>query len=232
MESLILSDIPSSGENLRGTLNSVITSLGRVHLRHGWRDFIEHRVRAHLHDQLLGGVPEVEARIVQFINDWQDPETGFWGAWYREGDQIYRTSDLSITFHIVSYRNGQVDRKVAIGEHLLASKYEDYPYGWFRDGQMSNHNNYDVVKIIRLIWGGLPHGLQEKFRIEIEKMSIWALRSSPHQDGSVEFYPTMFESASAEYYYLVSFLEEIGYLNADGQFWIGGAVPEMPYSND
>jgi hypothetical protein len=232
IESLILSDIPTTGENLRGTLNSVITSLGRVHLRRHWRDFVEQRVRAHLHEQLPGGVPEVEARVVQFINDWQDPETGFWGAWYRDGDQIYRTSDLSITFHIVSYRNGQVDRKVAIGEHLLASKYENYPYGWFKDGQMSNHNNYDVVKIIRLIWGDLPDALKEKFRIEIEKMTIWALQSSLQQDGSVKFYPTMFESASAEYYYLVSFLEEIGFWNADKQFWIGKDASEIPYSND
>jgi len=232
VESLILSDIQATGENLRGTLNSVITSLGRVHLRHHWREFIEHRVRAHLHEQLPGGVPEVEARIVQFIDDWQDPDTGFWGAWYRDGDEIYRTSDLSITFHIVAYRNGQVDRKVAIGEHLLASKYEDYPYGWFKDGRMSNHNNYDVVKILRLIWGDLTPGLQDKFRTEIKNMTIWALRSSLQRDGSVEFYPTMFESASAEYYYLVSFLEEIGYWNADGQFWIGGDVREIPYSDD
>ena len=148
------------------------------------------------------------------------------------GIEIYRTSDLSITFHIVSYRNGQVDRKVAIGEHLLASKYEDYPYGWFKNGRMSNHNNYDVVKILRLIWSDLPPALQDKFRIEIENMTIWVLQSSLRQDGSVEFYPTMFESASAEYYYLVSFLEEIGYWNANEQFWIGGDVPKIPYSND
>src|SRR5262245_17240815 len=198
IESQILSDIPATGENLRGTLNSVITSLGRVHLRHHWREFIEHRVRAHLHEQLPGGVPEVEARVVQFINDWQDPETGFWGAWYRDGDQIYRTSDLSITFHIVSYRNGQVDRKVAIGKHLLASKYENYPYGWLKDGQMSNHNNYDVVKILRLIWGDLPDALQKKFEIEIENMTRWALQYSLQRDGSVAYYDKMFESASAE----------------------------------
>jgi hypothetical protein len=42
----------------------------------------------------------------------------------------------------------------------------------------------------------------------------------------------MFESASAEYYYLVSFLDEIGYWNPDRQFWIGGDVPEIPYSSD
>jgi hypothetical protein len=97
---------------------------------------------------------------------------------------------------------------------------------------MSNHNNYDVVKILRLIWGDLTPGLQDKFRTEIKNMTIWALRSSLQRDGSVEFYPTMFESASAEYYYLVSFLEEIGYWNADGQFWIGGDVREIPYSDD
>ena len=100
---------------------------------------------------------------------------------------------------------------MAIGEHLLASKYEEYPYGWFKDGRMSNHNNYDVVKILRLIWKDLPDALQDKFRGEIENMTIWALRSSLRRDGSVDFYPAMFEFSSAEYYYLVSFLEQIGY---------------------
>ena len=230
-ESLILSDIPATGENLRGTLNSVITSLGRVQLRRHWREFIESRVRAHLHEQLPGGVAEVETRVRQFINDWQNPETGFWGAWYRDGGRIYRTSDLSITFHIVSYLKGQVDRKVAIGEHLLASKYEEYPYGWFKEGRMSNHNNYDVVKILRLIWKDLPDALQDKFEAEIENMTNWALRSSLRRDGSVDFYPAMFESASAEYYYLVSFLEEIGYWKKDQQFWIDGDIPEVPYED-
>ena len=82
---------------------------------------------------------------------------------------------------------------MAIGEHLLASKYEEYPYGWFKDGRMSNHNNYDVVKILRLIWKDLPDSLQDKFRVEIENMAIWALRSSLRRDGSVDFYPAMFE---------------------------------------
>ena len=97
-------------------------------------------MRAHIYQSVEGGIAEIESGVRRFIDDWQDPETGFWGAWYRDGVQIYRTSDLSITFHIVSYRNGEVDRKVAIGEHLLASKYEEYPYGWFKDGRMSNHN--------------------------------------------------------------------------------------------
>src|SRR5262249_9568533 len=85
-----------------------------------------------------------------------------------------------------------------------------------------------VVKILRLIWKDLPDALQDKFRVEIRNMAIWALRSSLRRDGSVEFYPAMFESASAEYYYLVSFLEEIGYWKADQQFWIGCDTREIP----
>jgi len=229
MEGLIISDISTSGENLRATLNSVITSLGRLNLRRHWQPYIGSRIRAHVYKSLPGGVAEMEARVRQFIDEWQNPETGFWGAWYRDGHQIYRTSDLSITFHIVSYLNGNVERKLAIGEHLLASKYEEYPYGWFKDGRMSNHNNYDIVKILRLIWKDLPDALQDKFEIEIKNMTIWALRSSLQRDGSVAFYDKMFESGSAEYYYLVSFLEEIGYWKADQQFWIDGDIPEVPY---
>ena len=88
-ESLILSDIPTTGEKPRGTLNSVITSLGRVHLKRHWRPFIESQVRAHLHQSAPGRDSRRSSRRVRrFINDWQDPETGFWGAWYRDGGRI------------------------------------------------------------------------------------------------------------------------------------------------
>jgi hypothetical protein len=230
MEGLILSDISATGENKRSALNSVITSLGRMSLKRYWRPYIATSVRDI--NSLPGGIAAVEERVRRITDDWQDPETGFWGAWYRDGNKNFRTSDLSITFHIVSYRKGNVDHKVEIGEHLLASKNEEYPYGWFKDGKMCNHNNYDVVKILRLIWKDLPAALQDKFRVEIKNMTSWALRSSLRRDGSVEFYPAMFESASAEYYYLISFLEEIGYWKADQRFWIGGDVPEVPYADE
>lgn len=232
MESLIVSDIPATGENRRSALNSVITSLGRTSLKRYWRPYIATSARADIYKSIPGGSATVEDQVRRFMDDWQDPETGFWGAWYRDGEKNFRTSDLSITFHVVSYRKGKVDHKVEIGEHLLASKNEEYPYGWFKDGKMCNHNNYDVVKILRLIWKDLPAALQDKFRVEIRKMTIWALRSSLRRDGSVEFYPAMFESVSAEYYYLISFLEQIGYWKADQRFWIGGDVTEVPYADD
>ena len=87
------------------------------------------------------------------------------------------------------------------------------------------------MKILRLIWKDLPNSLRDKFRVEIENMAIWALRSSLRRDGSVDFYPAMFESGSAEYYYLVSFLEQIGYWQKDQQFWIGDDIPEVPYED-
>jgi hypothetical protein len=231
LEELILSDIEETGENDRAALNSVITSLGRLHLKKYWRSYVEGRVKAHFHEQIAGRVSELETELKEFLDDWQDPETGFWGAWYRDGERIYRTSDLSITFHIISYRKGHVPRTLAVGKHLLESKYEEYPYGWFKDGRMSNHNNYDVVKILRLIWKDLPDELQDKFEIEIENMTRWALQYSLQRDGSVAYYDKMFESASAEYYYLVSFLEEVGYWQKDRPFWIDGGNAEVPYED-
>ena len=62
MESLILSDIPTTGENLRTQLNSVITSLGRVNLRRHWRPYIESHVRAHIYQSVEGGIAEIELR--------------------------------------------------------------------------------------------------------------------------------------------------------------------------
>src|SRR5262245_118560 len=54
---------------------------------------------------------EVAAALIRFMDtEWQDPESGYWGAWYQVGDRLIKTEDLSVTFHIASYRDGKIDR--------------------------------------------------------------------------------------------------------------------------
>jgi len=47
---------------------------------------------------------------LKFLNDTQDPSSGFWGPWLSLHDGIYRLLDLSITYHVIAYRGGGVGR--------------------------------------------------------------------------------------------------------------------------
>ena len=62
------------------------------------------------------------------------------------GGQLYKTADLGFTFHIISYLQGRVDHWPEIIETTLAIKDEPYPFGWKHEGELVNHNNYDVAR--------------------------------------------------------------------------------------
>jgi hypothetical protein len=62
-------------------------------------------------------------------NHWQDPETGFYGGWYRLPDGgIRKTADLSVTFHIVSYRRDSTKRLPEMMRTLLAMEKYEFPF--------------------------------------------------------------------------------------------------------
>ncbi|MFO1090335.1 MAG: hypothetical protein U1E46_12240 [Hyphomicrobiales bacterium] len=222
LESLVVSDIPKTGVDQRAQLNSVITSLGRPTFKKYWQPWLEAQARGTLWSTDGGSLEAVRRTLRQFVDDWQDPVTGFWGAWYRDGERIYRTADLSITFHIISYLGGNVPHKEAIARQLLAMKYEDYPFGWMIDGRSSNHNNYDVVKIARLLWDGMSADQRKTFSDEIDVMVDYALLATLNFDGRVQFDSDVFESTSAEYYYLVSLLEEADFWGVGTPYWMDG----------
>ena len=67
--------------------------------------------------------------------------------WYKSGGHIYKTTDLSITYHTIAYRNGQVNYWPRIIDTTLRISDDPYPYGWLHDGHFTNHNNYDVARI-------------------------------------------------------------------------------------
>ena len=114
-----------------------------------WQAYLEDHVEGLLRDRDSGGISQIRADVRQFLDAWQDPVTGYWGAWYRVGDRLYRTTDLSITFHLISYLQGDVQHWPQIIETTFNIANEPYPYGWRYGLSSNNHNNYDVVKIFR-----------------------------------------------------------------------------------
>ena len=144
-EGLLISDIASE-HNKRRELNLAITALGQLL----WLDYTAAVFPAHLDRR-----PLAEA-LKKFVDEeWQDQQTGYWGAWYKDGNEIKKTNDLSITFHIISYRDGQVGQLRQIARTTFAIRHVNYPYGWHSSGTQNNHHAYDVARIINLTWDHL-----------------------------------------------------------------------------
>jgi hypothetical protein len=67
----------------------------------------------------------------RFVRDWQDPTTGFFGVTYitdSQGNEI-RTTDLSLTFHMVRYAPHLVRWRQRLINTLLVIKDQQYPQG-------------------------------------------------------------------------------------------------------
>jgi hypothetical protein len=230
ISNLIASDIASFGINHRGELNSLVTTFIRGNFKPHLQDYATSQVRMLPRHRNPGGPLELRQRLQAFTDAWQDPDTGFWGAWYKVDGGIVRTTDLSITFHIISYRRGKINYWPQVLRTLYAIKDEPYPYGWLHNGGYVNHNNYDVARVLSYGWSHLSPQDQVLFRNELGAMLAWTLGHSLADDGRFRSIPTFFESLSADYYYGVAFLDVIGFWDPKKRFWTESefsAAPEV-----
>jgi hypothetical protein len=207
LDSLLISDIPNHLVDKRRELNESGTALLRLILRGIPKNYDYH--------------PKLKSTLLDYLDRrWQNPESGYWGAWYRTPSGIVKTDDLSITFHIVSYRKGDVPKLNAIAETTLRIKDQPYPYGWrHSNGEMSNHHNYDVVRLLRMGWPYFTEEKKKTAQAEIRKMLDWCLTESVLADGSFK-YNRSDDSLGDSYYFGISFLAEVGYFNLKDRFWI------------
>ena len=160
-----------------------------------------------------------KAEFTRFLDAWQDPATGYWGPWYRIEGEIRKATDLSFTYHFVAYRKGDVRLWDRILATTLAIQDEEYPFGWRFRGRDTNHNAYDVVRILGLGWKHLDTGQRAQAAAAIDRLLQWSLRETLTEDG--RFLPDAeFDGKlSAAYYYGVSLLTKAGYCGADPPFW-------------
>ena len=154
------------------------------------------------------------------------PVSGYWGPWYLSEGQLYKTTDLSFTFHIVSYRRGQVDRWPEIIDTTVGIKNDPYPFGWKHAAGPNNHNNYDVAKVFRYGWPHMSAEERQRAASIIADMLHWTLTSSLQTNGSFRTVPTFFSSVGADFYFGVSFLQTIGYWDPAKRFWTEQDFPE------
>jgi hypothetical protein len=162
--------------------------------------------------------PGLERVIRRFVADWQDPQTGFFGADYEVGGMRYRTADLSLTFHMARYLEGEIDYWPQLVDTLLAMRDARYPHGWLDENGMTNHNNYDVAVLLQLGWSQMRLRQRRRARCELYRMLNWCLDTAIDPDGMILARATA-ESLAEGYYFAASFLDTVGYFDPAKRFW-------------
>jgi hypothetical protein len=224
---LLVSDIAHNGIDNRGELGNLSTVASLAYFKAYLQSYLREVAGLPRNESGPGAKAQENSQaFTKFIEAWQDPVTGYWGAWYSSGGRLYKTADLSFTFHIISYRRGQVDYWPEITETTLAIEDEPYPYGWRHSGGFTNHNNYDVAKIFRYGWPHMSPQQRQKAAAAIDEMLHWTLTSSLQPNGTFKTVPTFFSSKAADFYFGVSFLQTIGFWDAEERFWTERDFPE------
>lgn len=217
------SKIYADGLDRRDALGAVTATLSQMCFKSEIRDYFQTHVK---------GFDLTEDYITAYKNwldDWQDDQSGYWGGWFETPDQgVLKSNDLSLTFHNISYQHGKVDLWPEIFETTLAIRDDAYPFGWKHNGDFNNHNNYDVTKIFELGWDKVDTDTQNAASKDIGLVLDWCLNKSMTPDGGFIDDPTFYNSVGAAYYYGVSFLDQAGYFGTTAPFWTDKPFPEGP----
>jgi hypothetical protein len=174
LQDLCWSDVTRCGRDTRKELNLAISVIARLVTKGGQAGF-------------LSG-PGFYPAFVDFVRDWQDPVTGFFGVTYivnEKGNQV-RTRDLSLTFHMARYVPHLLRWWPRLVDTLLAMRTDTYPQGWLDGGTtMSDHNNYDVAELFYRSWNRMVPRQREAASQAVKKMLDWCLKASVKADGTL-----------------------------------------------
>ncbi len=212
LESLLASDVRKTGIDNRYELNIGITAIERFIVGHVETDYPFH--------------PDLKQALFDFEDHvWQDPVTGFFGGSFRLPDgSIRKTADLSVTFHIVSYRRDTIQHIPEMMRTLLAMKDYEYPFGWLQEGSLSNHHNYDVVRLFRVGWPSMNEAQRTVARQEMHRMLDFCLHETMNPDGSFKMMDE--DTVGSSFLFPVSLLDELGYFRPSLRFWTDEDFPE------
>lgn len=211
LDSILVSDVAKTGVDNRLELNLTASNLLRLingHLPSGYP--FDPRLRKTMRDW-MGNV-------------WQDPKTGFFGAWFKTPHGLRKTADLSCTFHVADYTEGKIGRWPEITRTVLAMKDLEYPYGWLQEGKLSNHHDFDVVTLFRYGWPTMTPAQRTEATVAIRRMMAHCLKETLRPDGSFNMEDE--STVGGSFSFPVQFLSEIGYFHREARFWTTESFPE------
>ena len=104
-------------------------------------------------------------------------------------------------------------------------KEVDYPVGWMDHGVQSNHNNMDVIVLMRDSWKSMTDAQRQRGAEEIRKMLHRCLTESLQPDGSFRSIDAD-QSIEEDEHFGVAFLARIGYFDKSMRFWTKEDFPE------
>jgi len=215
------SDILRTGLDQRDALGAVQAALSQMLLKPKFLAFLAANTT---------GFPFTQAMADAYwdcLRATQSSETGYWGAWFVDGEGVVKTHDLSLTFHTISYRKGAVDLWPQIVATTLATRNMTYPYGWLTDGRMNNHNNYDVATIFRYGWPAMSADQRSQAAAAIQDMVAYALSpESMPEYGAFQCSGRAFSSVGDCYYFAVTLLNAVGTWDPSLRFWTD--APPVP----
>ena len=171
--------------------------------------------------------PRLDAVVRRFVANWQDPATGFFGATYVFGGQRFRTTDLSLTFHMARYLGGAIGYWPQLIDTLLAIRDRRYPNGWLDEIGMTSHNNYDVAVLMQLGWPHMRPDQRRRAKEELARLLDWCLTAAIATDGQIVA-RARGESLPESYYFTIAFLDTVGYFDRAKRFWTELDFPEAP----
>ena len=214
LRSIAVSDIVASGVNHRRELNYSVAALMRLILRDQpigfpWAPAIKDTMRHWLLDQLRDGA------------------SGMWGPRYVQGDAIVFVPDLSITFHVVKYLDGDVPDWPRIIDTLLAMRDLGYPQGWREGDGYLAHDLFDVVTLFRLGWTKADAAQRARISSALGDMLDWCLAHTVRPDGSVVV-TVGDDSIETAAFFAVGLLDELGYFAPAKRFWTARNFPDGP----
>lgn len=212
--SIAVADIAHTGRDNRKELNGAFVNLIRL-------------ITANEPDGYPWAPGMKQAILDITLNLYRNQKTGWWGQTYihSNGKREY-VDDLSMTFHVVQSLDDNVPLLDKLATTLFAVKNVDYPVGWYDHGIQSNHNNMDVVVLMRASWKAMTDEQRKQGADEIRRMLHWCLTESLQPDGS--FYSSAGADDSVEEgeHFGVNFLARMGYFNKARRFWTNENFPE------
>jgi hypothetical protein len=214
LDSLLISEIRKTGVDNRYELNIGISAIIRL-------------VTGDLGDVYPFSEGMQQALFDYMDNHWQDPLTGFYGGWYRLADgQIRKTADLSVTFHIVSYRRDSTLRLPEMMRTLLAMEKYEFPFGWEQEWGPSNHHNYDVVRLFRVGWPAMDGQQRGQARQAMRRMLEFCLNETLNDDGSFKLMDE--DTVGSSFMIPVHLLDDLGYFRRSRRFWTDEKFSDGP----